>query len=939
MKTVLRVLVFFLVSVFSFAQSHVIQNGDRYYFSNKVVVKLKENNGALKKSSNQFLEKFSMEKIKSTFSISDEGNEFAKELNKIFTLSFNTIYDPEYISKKISKLPEVEWAEPHYLFELALEPNDPKFLDGTQKYLERIKAKEAWDINTGSEDIIIAIVDTGVDWDHPDLANNIWVNEDELASDGVDNDNNGFIDDVRGWDFGGVSGTADNNPNEDKPDHGTHVAGIASAVTNNGIGVSSIGFNSKIMAVKTSQNNIRSDNGLALIAYGYNGIVYAADNGAKIINCSWGGYSYSIANQEVIDYATSKGALVIGAAGNDNKDDLFYPASYDGVLSVAATNSNNDQRASFSNYGNSVDVAAPGASIYSTWSNDTYANKTGTSMSSPLTAGLAALVVNEFPSYTPLQIAEQIRVNADNIDSINLGFINKLGLGRINALNSLTNKNSKSVRLNNATLTDAGNNDEIYESGEEVIIEINCTNYLLPTSNLQVTLETSSSNISITNGSFTVGSVTTLGVFNNSSNKFKIKINENAQSNIDENLLITFTDGAKIGFDWISLNINPTYRTQHSGNLALTITSDGAIGFDDYPNNLKGDGLTFEDGENVLFEGALMYGTSANNIVNTARNSNGGNSDNDFTAETPFTISVPGTFADEEGVTIFNERNNVLGISTKLNTYSFSNSPNDDYVILNYNFQNTTSKEIDSFFVGLFCDFDLGAKADNDFVGYNTTNNFAYVFDNDVESVSPNFAVALLNNESYNFFAIDNPTNIYDGFSDEEKWSFISNGVANNFSTASDISLVISGGPYTIPVNNSITVAFAVAASDSLNELENIILQSRNNYNQIPTSIDEDKTKLPTAFKLSQNFPNPFNPTTTIKYSIPEVEQNFSSITNTTLTIYDILGRTVATLVNENKSAGDYEVMLDASNLTSGVYYYQLKSGYFVETKKLIYLK
>jgi len=938
MKHFYRVFIFFISPILLYSQTNIIKDGNRYYFADRIIVKLKSEGNSLSKSTNQLLEKFNIESFEKTFHTTDK-NTSDKELQKIITLKFNSLYDPIYIAQKISKLSEVAWAEPHYLYELVLEPNDPKYIDGTLNYLTQIKAKEAWDINTGSENIIIAIIDTGVDWEHPDLASNIWINHNEIAGNGIDDDGNGFVDDIRGWDFGGLSGMEDNDPNEDRADHGTHVAGIAGAVTNNGVGIASIGFNSKIMVVKTSQDNIRADNGTALIAYGYSGIVYAADNGAKIINCSWGGYSYSIANQEAINYAISKGALVVAATGNDNKPEAFYPASYKGVLSVAATNSNNDKRASFSNYGNNVDVAAPGVSIYSTWLNDTYDSKTGTSMAAPLTAGLAAIVTNEFPHYTPLQIAEQIRANSDNIDNANSGFEYKLGSGRINALESLINKTSKSARINDVIFTDIGNRDGIFESGDEIEIVINCTNYLAPTSNLQVTIEIQSENISIRNGSFNVGAVPTLGTFDNSNNKFKIKITDNAESNSDENFLIKFSDGENIGFAWVTLNINPTYRTQKSGNLALTITSDGAFGFDDYPSNSKGDGLIFNDGENVLFEGSLIYGTSQTTIINTARDSNGGNSDEDFVVQTPFTVSIPGNFADEEGLTIFNENNNLsnsLGVSTKLKTYSFSNKPNEDYIILEYSFNNTSNETIENFHAGLFCDFDLGSNAENDFVAYDVTNNFGFVYDNDQTSVSPKFALALLNHTNYNFYAIDNPTSIYDGFSDEEKWNTLSSGISNSFSDSSDISIVIGSGPFEIPIGKSITIAFVIAANDSLNELKNIIAQSRAKYIEIPTSINKNEIKMPDTFRLHQNYPNPFNPTTTIKYSIPLVEAKFVP---TTIKIYDVLGREVATLVNENKPAGVYEIIFDAFNLPSGVYYYQLKVNDFVETKKLILMK
>ncbi|MCK5590717.1 MAG: S8 family serine peptidase, partial [Candidatus Pacebacteria bacterium] len=351
--------------------------------------------------------------------------------------------------------------------------------------LVKVQAEQAWDISTGNSNIIIAIVDTGVDWEHPDLAAHIWENDDPIN--GVDDDGNGFIDDLRGWDFGGLDGTPDNDPMEDNPTHGTHVAGIASAVTNNSEGVAGLGFNCTIMPVKTSQHDI----GDRLIAYGYEGILYAIDNGADIINCSWGGFGFSRANQEVINYAVENGVVMICAAGNDGLDEIIYPANYDGVLSVGFTGPT-DNKAFTSNYGVNLDVMAPGEGILSTWQSLTspYISINGSSMASPLAAGLAGLVIDHFPQFNPLQVIEQIRINADNIDALNPGFDEMLGSGRINAFKALNNSNSKSVRITNYRFVDEGDGDGIIESGEDVSIKLDFVNYLSPTASLSIDLET-----------------------------------------------------------------------------------------------------------------------------------------------------------------------------------------------------------------------------------------------------------------------------------------------------------------------------------------------------------------------------------------------------------------------------------------------------------------
>ncbi len=942
------IIIFFTLSILLHSQTNIIHKGNNYYFGDRIIVKYK-NNFQLKKMSFSIAQQLGITEIKNTFKIQKQFSTEAKELKKIFTVKYELPLDPLYVIKKMKELPEIEWAEPYYLYQTTLTVNDPKYIDSTQTNLLQISTEQAWDINTGSEDIIIAIVDTGIDWDHPDLANNIWINPNEIADNGIDDDRNGFVDDIRGWDFGGEEGTGDNNPNEDKADHGTHVAGIAGAVTNNNIGIASIGYYCKLMAVKTSQNNIRTDNGNALIAYGYQGIIYAAENGAKIINCSWGGFGFSIANQEAINYVVSLGTLVVAAAGNDNKEDAFYPAGYKGVLSVASVNSS-DIRSSFSNYGINVDVSSPGEQIYSTWFNNTYRALTGTSMASPLTAGLAGLVATEFPNFSPLQIAEQIRVNTDNINNINSNYKNKIGSGRINAFKALNNKNSKSVRIQNYSVYDG--NDEIFESGEDLTIEINFINYLSATNNLSISLIPQSSNISIVNGTYNAGSVLSLESFNNSSDKFIIHISNNAGSNLAENVLLEYNDGSYKDYEWITININPSYRTQKSGNLSLTVTSNGSLGFEDFPNNLKGEGLKFKNSENLLFEGALMYGTSESTVINSARNETSGSSDNDFFTTTPFTIKIPGTLADEQGLTIFNDNNagsKSLNIETELETFSYGNPPNDNFIILSYTLKNKSNNNIDNLYVGLYTDFDIGKQSDNDFANYNTDNNFGYVYDNESDPKNPIIGIALLNNNNYGFFAMDidgtnDSVSSYSGFSDIEKWKTLSNGTNFSNSGPSDISAVTSSGPYSISAGDEITIAFAFAGADSLSELIESIQQSRAKYNSI-TSVKRDYSILSNQFKLYQNYPNPFNPTTTIKYTIPSVKtlhtvsHQKATLQQVQLKVYNVLGKEVATLVNKQQPAGTYQIIFNGNNLASGIYYYRLKSGNYMLTKKMMILR
>ncbi len=279
--------------------------------------------------------------------------------------------------------PDVEYAEPNYRFHATATPNDTYFnrlwgLHNTGQDVYNtsgtsdadIDAIEAWNITTGSSQVIVAVVDSGVDYNHPDLASNIWTNPGEVPDNGIDDDENGYIDDVNGWDFV----DPDDNDPMDLNNHGTHVAGTIAAIGNNDTGVSGVAWSTQIMVLR----------GLDTDGYGWtsdlmNAIVYASSNGAHVINNSWGGEESS---QPLKDAIAASPAVVVCAAGNDGLDNDItphYPSNYncDNIIAVAATNQF-DTLASFSNYGAvSVDVAAPGTNIYSTvpirqtiWSDD-----------------------------------------------------------------------------------------------------------------------------------------------------------------------------------------------------------------------------------------------------------------------------------------------------------------------------------------------------------------------------------------------------------------------------------------------------------------------------------------------------------------------------------------------------------------------------------------
>ena len=323
--------------------------------------------------------------------------------------------------------PNVLYAEPDYRVRIAGIPDDPLFSDQWDFHNvgqaggiadSDIDGPEAWDISTGNESTVVAVIDTGVNWQHEDLADNMWVNPGEIAGDGIDNDQNGYVDDVHGYDFV----NHDSNPMDDH-NHGTHVAGTIGAIGNNGLGVAGVNWNVQIMALK-----FLDDAGSGTTSDAIEAVQYAVDNGAHISNNSWGGDPFSQALYDVIEEGRDQGHIFVAAAGNgnfigigqDNDQIPFYPASYDldNIVTVAATD-RNDQRAFFSNFGaTSVDLGAPGVTIRSTIANGGYGNSDGTSMAAPHVAGALSLVRDYDNSLSYGQIIDRVLYSADPIDAL-----------------------------------------------------------------------------------------------------------------------------------------------------------------------------------------------------------------------------------------------------------------------------------------------------------------------------------------------------------------------------------------------------------------------------------------------------------------------------------------------------------------------------------------
>lgn len=345
-----------------------------------------------------------------------------------------------------SKLPNVVSAEPDRLIVSSAVPNDPSY--GSLWAMPKMSAPAAWDIATGSSSITVAVIDTGVDYNHPDLAANIWTNPGEIPNNGIDDDGNGYIDDVRGWDFA----NRDNNPMDDNG-HGTHCAGTIGAIGNNGIGVTGINWNVKIMPLK-----FMSANGTGFTSDAVAALNYAVNMGARISNNSWGGGG-GTALSLAISRARDRGHIFVAAAGNNNTNidsSPYYPASfsmlYDNVVTVAASDSS-DRRASFSNFGfNTVALAAPGVSILSTTPGNQYAYYSGTSMAAPHVAGALALFWSQHPDWSYLDVINKLKTSVDPVST--LATVSQSG-GRLNLAKYLA---SSGIAITSSVFSGSTNN-------------------------------------------------------------------------------------------------------------------------------------------------------------------------------------------------------------------------------------------------------------------------------------------------------------------------------------------------------------------------------------------------------------------------------------------------------------------------------------------------
>ncbi|MEM9894851.1 MAG: S8 family serine peptidase [Bacteroidota bacterium] len=717
--------------------------------------------------------------------------------------------NPIAYCNQLLKDENVLYAEPVVTYQLLETSQDP--LSSAQYYLQNIKAQEAWNISRGDDDITIAIIDSGIDLDHPDLISKIWTNALEIPDDGIDNDQNGYIDDYFGYDFA----DDDPNPDADFDNHGSIVAGIAGAQTNNSEGISGIGYNTKIAALK----GFRSEDGISEDLY--EAIIYAADNDIQVANLSWGAMrTPSQYEQDVINYAVlEKNMVIIAAAGNEGqrstREEKFYPASYDNVLSVAATNET-DTKWSGSSFNYDVDITAPGQGIVSTTSDGDYNNSgsSGTSFAAPMVASAGALLKDEYPNFSAIQIMERLRVSSDDIYGIsdNSQYQFKLGKGRLNIEKALQAGNLRSIIPADFSFSNQFGNTPSY--GDSLNLTITFENVLagVESATLQVFSDDQAIQFS--------GQEIELGQFLPNSQKtieLDALLSEQLPPETELDFRLELEDNKGYSdFHHLSFSLAPDFFLVGTDFFKLTAAGNGNLGFADASFSI-GEGLNFQQ-EQLLKHAGLILAINENMVYD--------NVINDYDLETrsqDFQVVQPIKQYRHPAVDYFAYSQFEAAPSKLLIEQSFFSKEANPVIVFKYRISNTGTQDLGSLKMGFFSDWDLDEK----------TQNFASVDANGDYAVTATQEGTLYGGIKLAYQGTSQPTviNLFatnevqsdlpDGFEDDAKYNLLLEAAKQQAGGTSGANVaVLHKADLPLSAGESSTFFVVMTAAYTLEELE-----------------------------------------------------------------------------------------------------------------------
>jgi len=846
--------------------------------------------------------------------------------------------------------------------------------------VEWIDAHLVWAAGFTGAGVVVAHYDTGVWLTHPDLVNRLWVNPGEIPANGTDDDGNGYIDDVNGWDFA----DQDSNPNDDVSggayNHGTHTAGTVCGDGTNGT-TTGVAPGASVMVCKS----YLSDGSGAPFTAIYEGQQYAIDMGARVFTMSLGiggdiPPSLMRTERNLGNNIRAAGVIFFNSAGNDHY--AYSPpleigvtarvpapwnpisgtpySSLGGVMAVGGTGYYNDIVYGSSSRGpvnwgdvapwydwpyppglTKPDVAAPGVNVNSLMKPSGYSGDTwsGTSMSCPHAAGLAALMLEKNPSLSPAGIDSLMEQNA-----VDLGTPGKdvtFGSGRIDALatvNAVPYTLRPHLVQTDMTILDA-TGDGIIDPGESFDLVFELTNNSPVVNATGVTgglAVATNPYVTVTDGSASFGTIPLGGgTGDNSGNLFSLTAAGGAPQGYVFTLFLTVyaQNGYQKTFDLDLFVGLPEFRDHNVGAVLGTVTDQGIIGFLT-SDQTSGSGFGPIDGNNGLFIGSLWGGTGMYYLCN---NDYGGGD----AAEWIVLTSPNGRVNELDGMSdqTFQAKWDDSGHSSSQpvivtqTSFAWADPPYDDFIILQYKVRNDGTSALADYHLGVFCDFDVDDYGTNE-GGTDATHDLSYLRNSTDDNY---FGITLLGSTPLkNITVIHNPTYVYPNqyIEDSMKGRHLKGLISTpTTSGPDDWSILTSSGGFDISAGDSITVSFALVWGTSLAEI-----QDASDNAEVALLMTPASEPLPVMpFGLAQNRPNPFNPRTTISFNVERAG-------HAELTVYDLSGRRVKTLASQSYPVGEHSVVWDGTNdagarMPSGMYVYKIVCGDQIMSKKMMLIK
>ena len=813
----------------------------------------------------------------------------APDFYRTYVMTFRSEYPVLDVLSRLESDPGIARVEPDFVYRFRRIPNDALWSSQWDKRI--VGAPAVWDVTLGSSDIICVGIDTGIDWNHPDLTPNLWVNPGEdLDGDGVawtdpgypgdyddlngtDDDGNGHMDDFLGWDFiYGIGNCATGEDCDSQMDndmfglhpHGTHVGGIMAARGNNDIGVAGMCWLGKLMGIRAGYIDRQGEGGIPASAE-LPAILYAVANGARVINMSYGGGGGSSYSEEVMDIAWDAGAILFAASGNDGSTDPQYPAAYENVIAVNATESN-DHLSWWSNRGTWTDLCAPGSGIMSTVINS-YGTMSGTSMASPNAAGVAALVWSLFPEMTNAQLRDLLQNTAENIAAQNPGVPPaNLGHGRVDAENAVAAFYPQ-LQVTDFTLSDAsgGDGDGRLERSESGQLVITCTNEQgwADGNDISMILSTDAPFVAMTNDSVFLGDIPAGQSADNAGNPVNIAAAAELDTAFWADIRITFSSPG--GF-----RTTQTVEVRVGRGAVLVVDDDGGLEYQNYYESSVVEAGAAYDVWTILTENAVP----ASEILqyDAVIWQCGDQNWQTITAEDQALLSA---YLDGGGNLIVAGQN----IDEDISATAFYS----DYL-------HTQSEHLEG------------------------NRQLSGVSDNPVSD-----GMSLLLQGGGCAGNSTSPSRIIP----------VNGGVALFTYNDGGIGATLYLGGYRVAYFAfALEAACGLAGTTHQRDVIADALRWMGTLDAAPVRSGE----LPRATALRGNYPNPFNAATRIVFDV-------AAAARVTLDVFDVLGRQVAVLADKPMMAGTHEIAFRGDQLPSGMYWIRLQAAGVVQTSRMLLIK